>query len=295
MRYVSILQTIGHERMRQSEPDKAYDTFAESGAAARKFLETKPDVPESVHSLLAAAFYNDACAAARQKNTDAAVVSLEESFRWGFSDLSLLETDEDLASVRELGSFQQKLEEWKKAAREAAARVAKKDLASGEPFPFDFALTDVTGKPIKLADYQGKVVIVDLWGTWCPPCRAEIPSFVKLQETFGEKGFQMIGLNQENETGEAAIQKVSSFIAEHHMNYPCAIIDDATLKQVPDLEGFPTTLFLDRTGKVRLKVVGLHEYAYLEAVVLALLDEPASQSTPAQTPAAGEPAAPTSR
>lgn len=147
-------------------------------------------------------------------------------------------------------------------------------MAGTKPFPFDFDLTDTTGKPLKLADFQGKVCIVDLWGTWCPPCRAEIPSFIKLQNELGSKGFQMIGLNSERAaTPQGRLDLVNNFIKSQGVNYPCALVDNATLDQVPDLEGFPTTLFLDRTGKVRLRFVGLHPYEELRAAVDALLAE----------------------
>lgn len=57
------------------------------------------------------------------------------------------------------------------------------------------------------------------------------------------------------------------------MNYPCALIDEVTQDQIPKFAGYPTTLFVDRTGKVRLKAVGLHPYEFFEGVVLALLNE----------------------
>ena len=58
-------------------------------------------------------------------------------------------------------------------------------LAEATTFPFEFSTVDVAGNPINLSELVGKVVIVDIWGTWCPPCRAEIPSFIRLQESYG--------------------------------------------------------------------------------------------------------------
>lgn len=145
-------------------------------------------------------------------------------------------------------------------------------LSEGAMFPFDFSVTDVTGQPISLADYAGQVVIVDIWGTWCPPCRAEIPSFIKLQDEYGPQGFQMVGLNYEGGEDTDA-QIVRDFMAETGINYPCALGTEEIRAQVPNFQGFPTTLFLDKSGKVRHKAVGLHEYEYLESVVKALLAE----------------------
>ena len=143
----------------------------------------------------------------------------------------------------------------------------------GDTFPFDFAVTDIAGKQHELSDYLGKVVVVDIWATWCPPCRMEIPSFVKLQETFGPQGFQMIGLNYERVQGAAAVKKVTSFVRQNGINYPCAIGTPEIRAQVPNFQGFPTTIFIGKKGKVRVKAVGLHEYEYLESIVKELLSE----------------------
>lgn len=281
LQYAGILQAVAEERLSNDEEKKGYETYAKSAEVARKFLDTKAEVPEIAHDLLAVVFFHDACAASRAKDTKAAMAALDESVKWGFSELSILEQDENLVAVRADAGFNQKLEKWKEAARERALKKVKEDLAAAKSFPFDFSLTDVDGKPIKLADYRGKVVIVDVWGTWCPPCRAEIPSFIKLQSTYGEKGFQMVGLNEEDGSKEETTKIVKEFMTDQKMNYPCALLDESTKNQIPELEGFPTTLFLDRSGKVRLKVVGMHEYSYLEAIVTTLLEEPASAAAPA--------------
>ena len=155
------------------------------------------------------------------------------------------------------------------AGCESASRPARE----GQSFPFEFTVTAVTGEQISLADFRGKVVITDLWGTWCPPCRLEIPSFIKLQETYGAQGFQMIGLNFENGDAQAASRKVVDFIAETGINYPCALGTKQIQDQVPNLQGFPTTIFIDKTGKVRQMLVGYHQYEDLEAIVKQLLAE----------------------
>jgi thiol-disulfide isomerase/thioredoxin len=149
----------------------------------------------------------------------------------------------------------------------------------------DFDLVSVDGKPIKLADYHGKVCIADIWGTWCPPCREEIPAFVALQNKLGADGFQMLGFNHEGGEPEEDAETVRTFMAANEMNYPCSLINDEFLAQVPDFGGFPTTIFIDRHGKVRLKAVGFHNYYFLESVVDVLLAEegPATATPEAST------------
>ena len=150
------------------------------------------------------------------------------------------------------------------------------DLEQGRSFPFDFAVRDITGRSHQLADYRGKVLIVDFWATWCPPCRREIPSFIKLQNQLGPNGLQVFGLNFEHESGLAAVDKVRRFVEANGINYPCALGTADIKSLVPGFRGYPTTLFIDRTGRVRLKIVGLHDYTYLETVARQLLGEPAS-------------------
>lgn len=147
-------------------------------------------------------------------------------------------------------------------------------MAATRPFHFDFELTDIEGQPLALADFKGKVVIVDIWGTWCPPCRAEIPSFAALVEKYRDSGLAIVGLNRERIKDRAAARDaVRRFHKQNNMNYRCALANDETIRQVPNLKSLPTTLFFDRTGEVRVRLVGLHNFETLEAIVQRLLDE----------------------
>ncbi|MCY2962610.1 MAG: TlpA disulfide reductase family protein [Planctomycetota bacterium] len=148
-----------------------------------------------------------------------------------------------------------------------------KALKSEDPGEFDFELTDVSGEPIRKSDFEGKVLIVDIWGTWCPPCRNEIPHFKALHETYGSKGLAIVGLNSERGPPDAQAQSVRDYKSRAGIPYRCAIITDKVLNQISPFEGFPTTLFFDRKGKLRLKVVGYNDMIVLQAMVEALLDE----------------------
>ncbi|MEM9702913.1 MAG: TlpA disulfide reductase family protein, partial [Planctomycetota bacterium] len=119
--------------------------------------------------------------------------------------------------------------------------------------------------------YRCSVVVVDYWGTWCPPCRAEVPHFIALQEEYGDRGLQILGLNYK----EDSVSDVAAFAEENGINYPVGIGNKRAKSAVPEFGGYPTTVFVGRDGTVRLKVTGAKSKAYLEAVVKALLDEPA--------------------
>ncbi|MCY2968145.1 MAG: TlpA disulfide reductase family protein, partial [Planctomycetota bacterium] len=202
------------------------------------------------------------------KKTAESLASLKEAVGYGFADLKLMNSDEDLVAVRELPEFAAFVEDTKKAIKELNAKEVAKLMETHEPFEFNFELDDINGKKVSKAEFAGKVMIVDIWGTWCPPCRAEIPHFVELDKEFKEKGLQIVGLNREQtKDDEAAVKLVKDFNEQQGVTYPCALITEEIMGQVPEFQGFPTTLFIDRAGKVRLKVVGARGPEFLQAVV----------------------------
>lgn len=293
--YINVIGRLGMMQAQAGNLPLAHTGFIKATALLEKAVEGNVIIPQQ---LMAVVYYNGACATAQQQKPEDAMSLLEKAVAAGYSDMQQLKADSDLEAVRALPGFSEKLTAWEAKATEAALASATADLAAGESFPFTFALTDVAGAPIDLESLKGKVCIVDVWGTWCPPCRAEIPSFIKLQEKFGAQGFQMVGLNEEQSSSpEGKTKLVTDYIAGNGINYPCALITEEVMGQIPEFQGFPTTLFIDKTGKVRLKAVGLHEYAYLESVVSVLLAEEtpaaAAPAEPAPAPTAEAPAAPT--
>ena len=83
----------------------------------------------------------------------------------------------------------------------------------------EWQLSDVDGKPVKLSDFKGKVVILDFWATWCPPCRAEIPGFVAIQKKYADKGFTVIGVSLDKQgafSGEAIHAPIGDELSGGH-------------------------------------------------------------------------------
>jgi thiol-disulfide isomerase/thioredoxin len=267
---VAVITQVGLWQESAENPAAAATAFTLAKTQLDEILKNGGEVDERLQGVL---HYRLACVEAGKGQPESSMKLLETAVDLGFDRLAEFRTEPQLASVRALPEFEAKLAEWEAAAKARIVEHAKAELAAGESFPFDFALLDVNSNPIKLEDMKGKVCIVDIWGTWCPPCREEIPSFIKLQTEYGEKGLQIIGLNEERGPADGHVKKVTDYIKSAGMNYPCALITSDVLAQVPDFSGFPTTLFIDKKGVVRLKAVGLHDYAYLEAIVQALLEE----------------------
>jgi thiol-disulfide isomerase/thioredoxin len=111
---------------------------------------------------------------------------------------------------------------------------------------------DIDGKPLASADLRGKVVLVNFWATWCPPCRAEIPDLVALQAKYSDR-LQVIGVSQD----EGPIEGVKRFAAEQHMNYPIVLMTPDLEKAFPGISALPTSFVLDRGGRIVQRHVGM--------------------------------------
>ncbi len=220
------------------------------------------------------AYYNEACTYAVEKKPELAVKDLRRALENGFGEFELIGADPELASLHDRDDFKKLAGEVDVIERKQARTLAELGLAANKPFPFHFSLAGLDGKPVKLGDFRGKVVVVDFWGTWCPPCRKELPHLASIYEKYRDKGLAMIGLNYENGDEKDAQAAVESFLKVNKVPYPCLLGDKPTRAQVPEFNGFPTTLFLDRAGVVRLRLIGYHDQAELEAVVEMLLAEP---------------------
>lgn len=235
-----------------------------SAAAARKLHETYKTLNENEQRVLQTALFNEACTLVQNGDLTRAVQVLGEAHEAGFDDLAHLDLDNELDPIR-------KMPEFRKITAAMDREYAAKLVAAAKPFPFDFQLPGLDNKTVSLADLKGKVVIVDFWGTWCAPCRKEIPHFVALLKKYRDQGLEVVGLNYENVDGAAAKNVIGAFVKEVGIPYPCLIGDRTTMNQIADFEGFPTTLFIDRQGKVRLKVTGYQPLGVLEAIITPLL------------------------
>lgn len=128
-----------------------------------------------------------------------------------------------------------------------------------------FTATDVTGKPVSIGALRGKVVLINFWATWCPPCREEIPSLIELQKKY--KGqLQIVGIAQDS--GSAA--DVRQFMQANGMNYPSVLSTPEIEKLFPGVYALPTTFVLDRDGRVAQKHVGLLNTSVTELETQAL-------------------------
>ena len=143
--------------------------------------------------------------------------------------------------------------------------VSRRDPAPG------FALPDMDGGTATLADYAGRVLLLNFWATWCLPCRAEMPWFVDFQSEFGDDGFAVLGVSVD-EPGRAIVEP---FLDRSPVNYRIALADTVErLAPFGPKNVLPTTWLIDRQGRVAAEHVGLVSREAIEAEIRLLLAEP---------------------
>lgn len=156
-----------------------------------------------------------------------------------------------------------------------AADGVSKALATGslaaflihpEPKPLpDLAFQDGSGKPLKLSDWKGRVALVNLWATWCAPCRKEMPDLSKLQKELGSDQFEVVAISVDRKGADAS----SAFLKETGADNLKLYVEPTT-RIVNDLQsaGLPATLLIDRQGRELGRILGPADWASPEAVAL---------------------------
>ncbi|MBI5015884.1 MAG: TlpA family protein disulfide reductase [Deltaproteobacteria bacterium] len=128
-----------------------------------------------------------------------------------------------------------------------AAGCSKKEKSSqGSDIAPSFSLVGSDGQKVDLSNYKGKVVLLDFWASWCPPCRAAIPHVVELQQTLGPQGFQAIGLNLDENPDDLA-----TFLKQNPVNYPVAKADETVREAYGGISAIPQIFLIDRKGRIR--------------------------------------------
>ena len=134
----------------------------------------------------------------------------------------------------------------------------------------NFSLKTYDGKIFELAKMKGKVVVINFWATWCPPCRAEIPDFIKVYDTYKSKGLEIIGIALD----EDGWPKVNPFVQENKMNYPIVLGTMEVVQQYGGVQGIPTTFIVDKDGILTAMHVGMLSKKALEQKLNSLLSVP---------------------
>ena len=136
-------------------------------------------------------------------------------------------------------------------AKEPPAELASARTDVGDPMPA-YSAKYLDGKPFDLASEKGKVVLLNVWATWCGPCRFETPELQALQNQYAAKGLKVIGVSVD----EGETQAVKTFVAEEKINYAIAVDPDGRIANLVQTTVLPTSLLIDRGGKILWRQIG---------------------------------------
>jgi len=136
----------------------------------------------------------------------------------------------------------------------------------------DFTLEVMDAKKISLKDYRGKVIMLNFWATWCPPCRREMPSMERLHQKFKGKEFLVLAVNQ-MEDGD----QIFAFSGDLgiDLTFPILFDKDSSVSRTYEVQGLPTTYIIDKKGIVRFRAIGGREFDHpeVEKQILQLMQE----------------------
>lgn len=132
----------------------------------------------------------------------------------------------------------------------------------------DFNLTDAAGAPVRLADFKGRVVLLDFWATWCHGCMLEIPWFIQFQKEYKAGGLSVIGVSMDDDGWKV----VKPFIAMKKMNYP-VVLNGEDLDKRYGLGSMPMAVLIDKNGRIADSHSGVVDKAKWEAEIKSLLNE----------------------
>jgi peroxiredoxin len=163
--------------------------------------------------------------------------------------LTLLQENRDPEGIAELKQYAELLPEGAKAAE--ALKFIENPRRAREAFAPDFSLTTSEGEYISLEDLRGKIVMLDFWGTWCPPCVDAVPAIRDLRKRYAkEPSFMIIGISS-----DADEAKWKDFTAKNHMVWPQYLDRDHHVQRAFDVRAFPTYIMIDHEGIVRFRGV----------------------------------------
>ena len=152
------------------------------------------------------------------------------------------------------------------ALRHSRARVTHTD--SGTIHAPDFTLQTIQGTAVHLSDYQGKVILLDFWATWCAPCKQEIPRFVEWQHQYGAQGLQVIGLSLDDTS-----EPVQDYARSININYPVALANEQVASRYGGILGVPVNFVIARDATIVAKHVGETDLSRLEQELVFQLNQ----------------------
>jgi thiol-disulfide isomerase/thioredoxin len=220
-----------------------------------------------------------AYSAAIDKDADATLKAMTVAFDAGFTNFEKLLENEFVEKLhsdsvnslveKKLFTYKQKLRKW-----------ARESVANFKSFDFKFDVADIDAGRIRNSDFRGRILVLDLWATWCQPCREAIPHFVKLDEEFRGENVDVVGISMDNPDDPGkSLKVVRTFVDQNGVEYAMAMGNRSVMNQLAPEQKLPTVLFIDTEGKVRFIAEGPHNFYQLSAITNELIEQEDDSAT----------------
>jgi thiol-disulfide isomerase/thioredoxin len=188
----------------------------------------------------------------------------------------LLRQKRDAEGIAQLKSYLAAPNTIPSLNEQARQMIANPDRAR-EPFAPDFSITTLEGRTITSNSLAGKVVLLDFWATWCPPCRASVPMVAAIEKKYSGRPVEIIGVSSDSNK-----QKWKAFVAGHHMDWAEFLDLSGQMQSLFRVNAFPTYIVIDREGIIRFRTEGYGTYAFTEAHIEDAIDKALKRSEPKQ-------------
>ena len=238
-----------------------------------KNLKSNPAYPKYAMEALSLPMVDMAKAYAFYEKKEPCFAALTDAVRSGFGEYKSACEESWIENVADKNSVANLINQLDKEYEIAVQNWSRTVVAQFQPIDFRFDVTTLKGQQLNNQLLQGKVVVVDLWATWCPPCRKGLPHFSELHKKYS-KDVAVVGISMDRPTDpNSAFSTVKAFAKKEKLKYFIAMGDQSIEGQLRQKMVLPTTIFFDRSGKVRYIARGYHDSAKLEAITKLLVQE----------------------
>jgi peroxiredoxin len=154
-------------------------------------------------------------------------------------------------------------------AEKGSTGVVASEVDVSSPQAPEFTVKDLNGQLISSSEFKDKVVIINFWATWCPPCKAEIPGFVEAYSEYQDQGLEIVGLSLD----QLSPEKVLEFARSYEINYPVAMSTEDIYEAYQPGPYIPSSIIIDKNGKIRHRHVGYLDKADIAKYFQSLMSE----------------------
>ncbi len=237
-------------------------------------LLANPQFPADGKEALAEPLVEMAFGHAAKNDLAATLTAINRACQLGYSNFEKLNQSSVLNQLADQKALRERLEELESVYLKKLREWSVKAVNEFKPFRFNFHADSIRGGSLASHDFEGNILVVDLWATWCPPCREEMPHFQQLADEYWDDDVRVLGMAMDDlEDPYRALDQIKNFLHQNQIQFPCVLGTHELKNRLPGEIKFPTTLFIDRSGTVRYMVIGYQDYSKLATITEVLINE----------------------